>query len=195
MPPFGDFPGGAMLFVCLASDDTAALEPLRRIGTVRAEDVTERPYADVLEEAQPPPGIRPVIGNTLVESVDRPLAEAIATAYAAGGRGVFLRSLGGAYGRVDPSATAFAHRRAQALVVSAAFLPADADEDRVDAARTAWRPVAAHGVGAYAGFLGSDTAEDVRSIWPPATLTRLREVKRAWDPANEFRRNFNIEPA
>ena len=57
----------------------------------------------------------------------RAAIEAIATAYASGGRVVFLRSLGGAVGRVDPSDTAFAHRTAEALVVSAAFLPGDAD--------------------------------------------------------------------
>ncbi len=33
-PALGDFPAGATLFVCVAADDTAALEPLRAIGTV-----------------------------------------------------------------------------------------------------------------------------------------------------------------
>lgn len=102
------------------AQDTAALEPLRTIGTVVAEDVQERPYAEVLNDAHPPAGVLPVLGNTLVESVEEPLIDAITTAYAAGGRVVFLRSLGCAFGRVDPAATAFAHRQAEALVVSAA---------------------------------------------------------------------------
>ena len=84
MPGFGDFPAGALLCVCLAADDTSALEPLRAIGTVVAEDISERPYAEILEEARPPEGVLPVIGNTLVESVDEPLIDAIATAYARG---------------------------------------------------------------------------------------------------------------
>ena len=194
MPGFGDFPAGATLFVCLTGDDTAALEPLRTIGTVVADDVSERPYAGILEEAHPPEGIRPVIGNTLVESVDEPLIDAIASAYAGGGRVVFLRSLGGAFGRVDPAATAFAHRGAEALVVSAAFLPEDAAEDQVDAARAVWRTIGDLGVGSYAGFLGSDTADDIGTLWPAETLERLREVKRRWDPENTFRRNFNVAP-
>jgi FAD/FMN-containing dehydrogenase len=192
MPGFGDFPAGAILYVCLASDDTAALEPLRTIGTVVAEDVSERPYAEILEEAHPPEGVLPVIGNTLVESVDESLIEAIATAYAAGGRVVFLRSLGGAFGRVDSADTAFAHREAEALVVSAAFLPADSTEDQIAGARAVWRTIGDQGVGAYAGFLGSDTAEDLAALWPGETLERLREVKRTWDPENTFRRNFNV---
>ena len=131
-----------------------------------AEDISERPYAEILEEAHPPEGVLPVIGNTLVESVDEPLIDAIVTAYEAGGRVVFLRSLGGAFGRVDAADTAFAHRHAEALVVSAAFLPADATEDQIAGARAVWRTIGDRGVGAYAGFLGSDTAEDIAALWP-----------------------------
>ncbi|WP_183098498.1 FAD-binding oxidoreductase [Nocardioides pelophilus] len=194
MPGFGDFPPGAMLFVCLAGGDTTALEPLRSIGTVVADDVSERPYAEILEEAHPPEGVLPVIGNTLVETVDEPLIDAMATAYAAGGRVVFLRSLGGAFGRVDPAETAFAHRRAEALVVSAGFLPADAPEDQIADARAVWRTIGDQGIGSYAGFLGSDTEDDIAAIWPTETLERLRQVKRTWDPDNVFRRNFNVAP-
>ena len=194
MPGFGDFPAGAILYVCLAGHDTAALEPLRAIGTVIAEDISERAYAQILEEAHPPEGVLPVIGNTLVRSVEEPLIEAIAAAYAAGGRVVFVRSLGGAFGRVDPQDTAFAHRDAEALVVSAAFLPPDATADQIAEARAVWRTIGEHGVGSYAGFLGSDTAEDIAALWPAETLERLRQVKRTWDPDNLFRRNFNIVP-
>ena len=194
MPGFGEFPAGAMLYVCLAGDDTTALEPLRTIGTVVADDVSEGPYAGILEEAQPPEGILPVIGNTLVESVDESLIDAIASAYDAGGRVVFLRSLGGAFGRIDPRATAFAHREAEALVVSAAFLPADATDDQIADARAVWSTIGDHGSGAYAGFLGSDTADDIAALWPAETLERLRQVKRTWDPDNTFRRNFNVAP-
>ena len=134
----------------------------------------------------------PVIGNTLVESVDEPLIDAIVTAYGAGGRVVFLRGLGGAFGRVDPAETAFAHRAAEALVVSAAFLPADTTEDQIAGARAVWRTIGDQGIGAYAGFLGTDTADDVAALWPAATLDRLRQVKRTWDPENTFRRNFNV---
>ena len=152
------------------------------------------PYAEILEEAGPPPGVLPVIGNTMVESVDEPLTEAIATAYAAGGRLVFLRSLGGAFGRVDRAETAFAHRGAEALVVSAAFLPLDATDDQIAGAHAVWRTIGDQGVGSYAGFLGGDSAEDVATLWPADTLERLRQVKRTWDPENIFSRNFNVAP-
>jgi hypothetical protein len=161
---------------------------------VLSDTVAQVRYADVLEEAHPPEGVVPVIGNTLVEDLTGDCIEAIATAYAAGGRVVFLRSLGGAFGRVDPQATAFAHRGAEALVVSAKFLPPGSDDDAIAAARAEWETIGRHGVGSYAGFLGSDTAADLAALYPPATLARLVEVKRTWDPENLFRRNFNIAP-
>lgn len=194
MPSFGDFPAGATMWVASCGEDLAVLEPLRAIGTVTHDDVAERAYADVLEEAHPPAGVLPVIDNALVESMDDDLVASVVAAYAGGGRVVFLRSLGGAFGRVDPDATAFAHRSAEAMIVSAAFLPLDASADDVAAAREVWRPIGARGIGAYAGFLGADTPADLASLWPPATLARLREVKRAWDPGNTFRRNLNIAP-
>jgi FAD/FMN-containing dehydrogenase len=194
MPGFGDFPPGAVLYVAYCGDDTNVLDSLRALGTVVDDTVSEKPYASVLEEAHPPEGIVPVIGNTLLEDLTGESIDAIVTAYSAGGRVVFLRSLGGAMGRVDPEETAFAHRAAQVLVVSAKFLPLGAPDDAVAAARAEWQTIGRHGIGSYAGFLGSDTDADIAALWPPATLARLTEVKRTWDPDNVFRRNFNIRP-
>ncbi|MDR7085376.1 FAD/FMN-containing dehydrogenase [Aeromicrobium panaciterrae] len=193
-PAFGPFPAAAILFLCLAGDDLAAIEPFRAIGKVVAEDISEHVYAEVLEEGPPHQEVTPVIGNAFVESVDEPLITAVTEAYSAGGRVVFLRGLGGAYGRVDPSATAFAHRRAEALIVSAAFMNPESTDADFEHARAVWRTIGDQGFGSYSGFLGSDTAEDIAALWPKDTLDRLREVKRAWDPDNVFRRNFNIAP-
>lgn len=194
MPGFGDFPAGAVLYVSYCGEDPTTIDSLRTLGNVLDDTVTEKPYAEVLEEAHPPEGILPVIGNTLLDDLDGECIDAMAAAYADGGRVVFLRSLGGAMGRVEPGATAFAHRSAQTLVVSAKFLPLGASEAEVAAARAQWQTIGRHGIGSYAGFLGSDTADDLAALWPPETLARLVEVKRAWDPENVFRRNFNIRP-
>jgi FAD/FMN-containing dehydrogenase len=196
MPGFGDFPAGAMLWVAYSGDDPSAIDPLRSLGNVLGDTVSEKPYAEVLEEAHPPEGIRPVIGNALLEQLTGDVIDAITAAYSngTGGRVVFLRSLGGAMGRVAPEATAFAHRAAQVLVVSAKFLPLDPPEDLVAEARAEWQTIGRHGIGSYAGFLGSDTADDIAALWPSETMARLVEVKRAWDPENVFRRNFNIRP-
>ncbi|MDM7854874.1 FAD-binding oxidoreductase [Cellulomonas alba] len=194
MPAFGPGPAVAMLTVADCGDDPTALDELRALGTPLADDVTERPYASVLEEPRVPQGIVPVGSGTFVRQVDDGLVSAIADAYARGGRVVGLRSLGGAFGRVPADATAFAHRDAEALVVSAAFLPVGATADQVAGAQAVWRTIADQGSGAYAGFLGTASETDLAALWPEPTRRRLAEVKRAWDPENVFRRNFNVAP-
>jgi len=190
----------AIVQCCYAGDDAdavaAATDPLLSIGTVTDWQVTARPFAGVLEDAQRPPGIRVVPRNVMVRELDEGVVAAIARAAAHDPAPVLsLRSLGGAVARVPASATAFAHRDAEAMVVGATFVPEEADNDLVDAALTPWRLVAAHGCGAYVNFLGSASSADVLAAYPPATLARLSAVKQAHDPHNLFRRNLNVLPS
>jgi hypothetical protein len=107
---------------------------------------------------------------------------------------VQLRVLGGAISRVDPDATAFAHRRSRIMVNVH-----DADTDHAAARRWvdgAARDLAQDDPGAYVGFLGPDDGpERIHAAYPPKTLARLRRVKAAYDPENLFRHNDNIPPA
>jgi FAD/FMN-containing dehydrogenase len=199
MPGMGDFPAGVLVFVCYAGgldDAEAAIEPLLAIGTVVSNEVKEKPYVDVLEDPHPPPGVLPVVSNTLVRSVDDAVVDSIAQAYSDGtaGRVVFLRALGGAMARVAADATAFGHRDVEAMIVSAAFLPLHADAEAIAKASEPADAIAAHGVGAYAGFLGSNAPSVAERLYPSETYRRLVEVKRAYDPTNLFSHNFNIAP-
>jgi FAD/FMN-containing dehydrogenase len=201
MPGFGDeMPAMAMGLVCFAGADRAAADaafaPLLALNGLTSAEITEKPYADVLEEAQLPPGVRVMTTNTLVESVTDELVAAIAQWYAGGTAGhlAFVRALGGAVARVPAGATAFAHRSAEAMVVGAAFLPEDATEEQLIDAIRPFDAVKAFGVGAYSGFLGTAAADDLAALYPAQTLERLTEVKRKYDPANVFRQNFNIRP-
>jgi FAD/FMN-containing dehydrogenase len=201
MPAFGDFPAGISVFVCWAGPDgdeaQAAIGSLLKVGPVAANTVTEQPYADVLEDARTPPGIRAVVSNTLVQSLDDDAIQSLADAYADGtaGRVGFVRSLGGAMARVAPQDTAFAHRDVEAMIVSAAFLPIGATDEMIAEAARSFGPVAAHGSGAYVNFQGSATAEDLAAMYPPATYERLARIKQEYDPTNLFSQNLNITPA
>ena len=196
-------PGAATVLLCYAgepgtavADVDAALEPLFELGTVTKASVSERRYAEILEEAQRPPGVRLVVRNTLVPTLDDGVIAAIDRLRAAETPTVAaVRSLGGAFGRVPADATAFAHRDAEAMVVGMAMLPETATDADVDRALVPWRAVAAHGTGTYVNFQGSATAEDLAAAYPPATYARLAAVKRSYDPANRFAFNHNIEPA
>ena len=203
IPRFPGAPELAQVLVCYAgapgapvAEADAAIEPLLELGTVVEASVTERPYAEILEEPMRPPGISAYGRNILVS----PLGGDVIAAAVAAHRGtaptaVAIRSLGGAFGRVPPDATAFAHRDAEAMVQCAVLIPEAAPQSEVAAALTPWSEVAGHGTGTYANFHGSVTAEDLTAAYPRDTLARLAEVKRAYDPDNVFRHNLNIEPA
>ena len=202
LPAFGpEMPPSAMVFFCWAGDDEQAAAPLLErmlaIGEVAGHDVARKAYADILEEAQPPPGFKIVPKNVFVPRISDELITVIDAQYGDTGAGVFfIRSLGGAFGRVPAEATAFAHRDAEALVVAGMFLPKDASDEDVEALLDkTWAPVAALGRGAYPGFLGTATEQDVADVYPPDTYRRLAEIKRRYDPDNLFNRNHNVKPA
>jgi FAD/FMN-containing dehydrogenase len=202
-PRFPGAPAVAMVVVCYAgapgapvTEADAAIEPLLELGTVTEAGITERPYADVLEEPFRPAGVRPAFRNTMVRDLDEEVFEAVLATHQAGPpTAVAIRSLGGAFGRVPAEATAFAHRDAEAMVVGMVILPEDADEAAVTGALRPWRDVAALGSGAYVGFQGSATAEDVSAAYPAATYARLADVKARYDPGNVFALNHNVAPA
>jgi FAD/FMN-containing dehydrogenase len=199
MPPMLGRPASASVLLCDSHDDTAAadraIEPLLGIGEVIDSSVATRRYADVLEDAGHPPGLRVAGRNVLVRSLDESVvADLVAVHQGDQPTVLSLRSLGGALGRVFPDATAFAHRDAEALIIGGVLLPGDATNAAVDDALGGWLTVAAHGSGLYVNFQGSATEADLRAAYPPATLARLRAVKRAYDPHNLFHHNLNVPP-
>ncbi|MHA6298633.1 FAD-binding oxidoreductase [Devosia sp. CAU 1758] len=106
-----------------------------------------------------------------------------------------IRVLGGAAARVPADATAFAHRDAPIMM---AFLALDhpaalpQNEAWVD---TCMRTLCPEGRGAYVNFLAGDGAARLGDAYPEATLLRLKQVKRRYDPANILRLNQNVTPA
>jgi FAD/FMN-containing dehydrogenase len=104
---------------------------------------------------------------------------------------------GGAIGRVQEDATAFAGR-AEPFDVSA-----DSDWQRAadDEANIGWcRQVMAilepdHTLGGYSNGNSDAGAEESRRIYGDATLARLAALKRSWDPDNVFHVNTNVAPA
>ncbi len=197
VPAMGGQPPRTMLLVCLADADEAAateiLAPFRQLARVVSDGVRLVPYADVLEDAAPM-GAGFAFRNAMVPHLDDELLTRISREVARGGMMFALRGLGGAMARVAPDATAFAHRDAEVMVVAGMFLPPEPAPGDVDAMLARWSPIAAHGTGAYAGFLSSATPADVAEVFPPKTYARLASVKRAYDPDNVFHRNHNVPP-
>ncbi|WP_210509164.1 FAD-binding oxidoreductase [Naasia sp. SYSU D00057] len=200
MPPFGEEPPGVQVLVCWSGAEEAAdaaLAPLLALpGLVRAE-VAPTAYADVLEEPMKPEGpITMVDYNGFAADFDDATIDALIAARAEAAMSVLMiRYLRGAFNRVPADATAFAHRDAEVLLILAAFLPGDVDPAEVDGLRERWSALDERTLGMYSNFAATSGENITGRIFPPATLERLREVKRAYDPRNLFARNHNIRPA
>jgi FAD/FMN-containing dehydrogenase len=98
-----------------------------------------------------------------------------------------IRALGGAVADVPADATAYAHRDAN-------FLPGALGRSR-DGMNREWDRLRPQFDGAYPSFESDDRPGRLAEAFPPATLARLRGLKRSYDPHNLFRDNFNIDPA
>jgi FAD/FMN-containing dehydrogenase len=187
--------------VAFDSDDAdraaEALDPIRRLGTVIADDVVLKPYADVLEDgAVPPPGIQLVTRSAFadkesVPDVLRILAEVGASEHPPV---ISVRSVGGAVSRIPDDATAYAHRQAELMFATTTIGPAPVIEAGRPALEAIWARLAPHANGAYANFLSSATEGDVAAVYPAETYQRLAAVKREYDPGNLFARNHNVRP-
>ena len=104
-------------------------------------------------------------------------------------------ALGGAIGRVAPEATAFPHRDAAWLInLPATWEEAASDGEEIAWVRRSFATIEPHLTGGkYVNFMGEDEEADSGGAYG-ATLRRLREVKRAYDPDNVFRLNQNVAP-
>ncbi len=110
--------------------------------------------------------------------------------------GIGLQQMTGVASRVDPAATAFAHRARQYdfLILSQWDDPADAERNIAwtRAFFDAVRPFAERAV--YVNDLGEEGADRVREAYG-ANYERLAALKAKYDPTNFFRMNHNIAPS
>ncbi|HWD61126.1 MAG TPA: LLM class flavin-dependent oxidoreductase [Humibacter sp.] len=163
------------------------LQPFAAIGPLVGQQVQLAPYAvvmanasDATHDGQGEPHFR----SGLVEHLDAEVAAAGAALVQSGSTPWFqIRSVGGAVADIPSDATAYAHRAANFSITSIG---------RSDRFEQHWTDLAAHFDGLYLSFESRQGAEIVEEAFPPATLARLREIKRRYDPEAVFRDNFNV---
>lgn len=176
-----------------------ALAPFRALAAALADFVKPGPYASMYPPEDPDYHPTAVALNLLVDRIGTPEGETIIGYLEesdASLRVCQIRVLGGALGRVAPSATAYAHRKSPIMINVAAFYDGEADKP----AKEAWAADFARALnqgddGAYVNFVADEGPARVRAAYPGDTWDRLRQVKRAYDPENLFRLNQNIPPA
>jgi hypothetical protein len=102
---------------------------------------------------------------------------------------IFIRTLGGAVGRVPADGTAYPHRTAGFNVsIDACWHDPGLDEAAVGWVRTTWAaltPFATGGI--YLNFAGLGEDEGLRAAALGPNEARLEEIRRAYDPDGLFR--------
>ena len=194
-PGRGETPALAQAMTVVASDDVGlaerSLEPLLRVAPLLQQQAQLAPYAAVVaphdgEHLADGPG--GVFRNTLVDRLDDRTSAAAATAFETGRFGMFqVRAVGGAVNDVASDATAYAHRDGQQFDVSGV---AFGSRELADAVWDQALDPVAHGE--YVSLSTDRRPERVERVYPGATLARLRELKRRYDPENVFDRNLPL---
>ena len=105
-----------------------------------------------------------------------------------------LQPMGGAYGRVAEGETALGQRDAKWAyqVLSQWTDPADDEANRVwtRALQAALQRRA--DAASFPNFVSDTTPGVLRTAYAPATLERLQDAKRTWDPENVFCHNHRL---
>ena len=194
MPSFAGNPPGVMLLNCYAGDDEQTIEPLKKLGKLVFQDVKKKAYAEVLEDAHPPQGVEIITKVMFVKDFSDEFIDAIAEQCKVQIHIIQIRYLGGAMNKVASDATAFAHRDKEVLIVVPAFIPLNSTPEVVTKALEPWSKLVKFGSGTYSNLLSTNTAEDVKAMYPGSTYERLAKIKKQYDPENVFKSNLNIEP-
>lgn len=190
-----------MVYAGESSAGGKAIAPIRTLATPLADMVRPIRYPEIYAGPEAPGPAFSVGTNLLLDELSVGGAETIlahletATAAIAA---VEVRVLGGAMASVPDGATAFGHRGAKLMVNIAAM--DKRVEERTDREHETWAAGLAEALSggvttaAYVGFIGEEGEDGVRRAYPPATLKRLTQVKRRYDPDNLFHLNLNVAP-
>src|SRR5688572_13393432 len=192
---------GLMAFSGDPDEGNAVMDRFRALGEPIADMLGPTKYPALFEEPEEEGDFHPMMEGVNLfadEFAETEAKTAIShiEASTAAMSAVQFRVLGGAFARVPNDATAFGHRDRKLMVNVAAMYMDPSQKEEV----AAWTRDLAEALypGETAGYSGFITDEGDRGAiraYPPATLSRLQEIKRRYDPDNLFRLNHNIAPA
>jgi FAD/FMN-containing dehydrogenase len=198
-------PDGALIMIeaCWSADlaqGERVLQPLRSFGTPAFDKIKPMPYLDLQSDADRrlAHGIRFYGKSGFVTQLTPQSIEQLVDVFAGAPPGSFsivVQQSGGAIGRRPDSATAFPNRRSNYwLMLSKGWSDPAEDARRLETLRTSWKSIAPLTSGFYVNAITDDerarVAENYGDNYP-----RLQQVKRRYDPDNQFRLNANVVPA
>jgi FAD/FMN-containing dehydrogenase len=200
-PPAAD--GVAMIHVCYSGPENKAdkvLAPLKKLGEPLNNTIKAMDYVAIqqsFDDADPRTGgdyMKSGFTNEISDNLIIALAEYFEP-HPDRLSWFFFQQSGGAIGRVDPDATAFAHRYAShALGVIATWNPGVDPAPHFAYVRQYWKELEPHTRGWYTNEV-ADEAQTVVNANYQGNFERLLKVKDEYDPTNLFRLNANIRRA
>ena len=179
----------------------ALLAPVRSAGTPAVDLIGPMPYAAIntMLDGAYPRGARNYWRSAFLKEFNEELLGVLVDAFErvpSPMTSILIEHFHGAATRVDPTATAYAHREpGYNLAITGEWLdPADDDANIgwIRATFDAVAPYTADDV--FLNYLGGDEAERVHTAYGP-NWERLVTLKRRWDPDNVFHLNQNIPPS
>jgi FAD/FMN-containing dehydrogenase len=109
---------------------------------------------------------------------------------------IFLTHMEGAPSRVPEEATAVGHRTPPfSMNIHTRWRQATDDARCLNWVRDFHAATKPFARGVYVNFISDEGEDRVRDAYAPQVLSRLVQVKTAWDPDNLFRVNQNIRPS
>ncbi len=200
-PPAAD--GFVMIHVCYSGPEGKAdsvLAPLKKLGEPLNNTIKATDYVAIqqsFDNAEPRTG-GDYMKSGFTSEINESLINAIADYFEPHPERLswlFFQHSGGAIGRIDPDATAFAHRYAShALGAVATWNPGADPAPHLAYVRQYWKELEPHTRGFYTNEV-SDEAQTVVNANYQGNFERLLKVKDEYDPTNLFRLNANIRRA
>jgi len=192
-----------MLEACWSADlaqGERVLEPVRAFGKPASDNIAPMPYLQMQSRSDRrlAHGIRfygksGFVTQLTPQGIDR-LIDVFANA-PSGSFSIVIQQGGGAIGRRPVSATAFPNRGANYWVMlSKSWKDAGEDAQRLELLRGAWKSIEPLTSGFYVNAITDDDRARVASNYGD-NYPRLQQLKRKYDPNNQFRLNANVMPA
>ncbi len=173
------------------------LAPLRALGKPLVDGVVVQDYkvTQTQEDAAMAHGIRSYAKNAMIGEFTQGLVDDMIDAYIGDPRaGIFTHTCGGAVGDFGETDTAFPHRNAQTMIVFFTGWTDPAEDEEGKSMCRQWHAALERHSGGYYGNIEQEgDSREARNFGP--NYDRLRQVKAAYDPGNQFRMNRNILPA
>ncbi|NNC76408.1 MAG: FAD-binding oxidoreductase [Woeseiaceae bacterium] len=202
MSPPGGAPAIAGFSLCYSGPAARAgevLAPFRKLGKPMVDTIGVKDYVEVQKsfDNSDPRSVGEYMKTGFINDLPGDLVDKVIDGFEGDpGRSTMLyfQHSGGAIGKVDADATAFAHRKSLASMFIFISWPLDTQsDDDIAYMRKYWSTLEKFTDGWYTNEVSAESQRAISSNYQ-GNFERLLALKKQYDPGNLFRLNANIDP-